>query len=469
MIIIEELAYSLHLGSDKNRKNISRVNSKNNLSKTTSLSNNAIQNANQLSRVDNHNYRKYDNDTEDVYIVKGTSSVYKDVKELYLKEFEKSKNEYNSKQSRPCRMINDYFENVSNNEKKDLACEIIIELGDKNYWDTKDIDFKKKMKKVYYEQVNDLESLMPNFKVASAIIHFDETSPHMHIVGVPIKDKNINGMIKQVGKSDVFTKESLRDLQDKMRTLCIDEFNNVYNEKNIIKKKQKGRNKDINVNDMDDYQSIKKELEINKSSFEKLNQKNQSIKNDIEELDKIFNNLEPARFNSYVISNKDKNKLEDFIKQSKINNQDFEELMRISLSLDSINSNLEYQKKLNKELKDRNNALVVRYNNKDKENIDLKNTKDFYKSVIKTLTNDKLDMIQFISNKIHTNHKEYEMVAKDFLSKGIFNKSEYKLSLKPLFNLSSSEITSALNRINQEMDESAEQFYKDNKKDDYEL
>lgn len=81
----------------------------------------------------------------------------------------------------------------------------------------------------------------------------------------------------------------------------------------------------------------------------------------------------------------------------------------------------------------------------------------------------RLDMIQFISNKIHTNHKEYEMVAKDFLSKGIFNKSEYKLSLKPLFNLSSSEITSALNRINQEMDESAEQFYKDNKKDDYEL
>ena len=115
---MEELAYSLHLGSDKNRKNISRSNSKSNISKTTSLSNNAIQNSNQLSRVDKHNYRKYDNDTEDVYIVKGTSSVYEDVKELYLKEFEEARLEYNSKQNRPCRMINDYFENVSNNEKK---------------------------------------------------------------------------------------------------------------------------------------------------------------------------------------------------------------------------------------------------------------------------------------------------------------------------------------------------------------
>ena len=55
-----ELAYSLHLGSDKNRKNISRQNGKNNLSKSTSLPNNAIQNVRQLSKVDKHNYRKYD-------------------------------------------------------------------------------------------------------------------------------------------------------------------------------------------------------------------------------------------------------------------------------------------------------------------------------------------------------------------------------------------------------------------------
>ena len=32
-----------------------------------------------------------------------------------------------------------------------------------------------------------------NFKVASAIIHYDETSPHLHIVGVPIKVGGKNG------------------------------------------------------------------------------------------------------------------------------------------------------------------------------------------------------------------------------------------------------------------------------------
>ncbi len=152
-----ELAYSLHLSSDKNRKNISKQNSKNNISGTTSLPNNAIQNVRQLSKVDKHNYRKYDNDQNLIEIVRGTSSLFEDVRNLYLKEFEEARLEYNKLQSRPSRMINDYFENVSNNEKKDLACEIIIELGDKEYWDTKDEIFKKKMSEVYKKQVNDLE------------------------------------------------------------------------------------------------------------------------------------------------------------------------------------------------------------------------------------------------------------------------------------------------------------------------
>ncbi len=42
-------------------------------------------------------------------------------------------------------------------------------------------------------------------KVANAVIHFDELSPHL--VGVPIKDGYIKGMKKQPAKSKVFTKE----------------------------------------------------------------------------------------------------------------------------------------------------------------------------------------------------------------------------------------------------------------------
>ena len=103
--------------------------------------------------------------------------------------------------------------------------------------------------------------LKPDFKIASAIIHYDETSPHLHVVGVPIKYKSKNGMSKQVGKGDVFTRDSLRTIQDKMRTLCIASFNKEYGLNNILKKKEKGRNKDINVKDMTNYQAMKEELD----------------------------------------------------------------------------------------------------------------------------------------------------------------------------------------------------------------
>ena len=95
-----------------------------------------------------------------------------------------------------------------------MACEIIIEIGDKKYWDTKDEKFKHKMSNVYKEQVKDLETLIPNFKVASAIIHYDETSPHMHIVGVPIKYKSKNQreyILNGVGKR---YEEMLKELSE---------------------------------------------------------------------------------------------------------------------------------------------------------------------------------------------------------------------------------------------------------------
>lgn len=55
----QELAYSFHLGSDKNKSKVAKKTAKGNVSGTTSLSNNAIQNANDLSRANKHNLRDY--------------------------------------------------------------------------------------------------------------------------------------------------------------------------------------------------------------------------------------------------------------------------------------------------------------------------------------------------------------------------------------------------------------------------
>ena len=57
----QELAYSFHLGSDKNKSKLAKKVAKEIVSGTTSLSNNAIQNAKDLSDVTKHNLRDYDN------------------------------------------------------------------------------------------------------------------------------------------------------------------------------------------------------------------------------------------------------------------------------------------------------------------------------------------------------------------------------------------------------------------------
>ena len=58
------LAYSIHLGNDKNKTKKAKQLAKNNQSKTTSFSNNSIQNATHLSKANNHNLRKYQSSIE---------------------------------------------------------------------------------------------------------------------------------------------------------------------------------------------------------------------------------------------------------------------------------------------------------------------------------------------------------------------------------------------------------------------
>lgn len=266
----QELAYSFHFGSDKNKSKLAKKVAKENVSGTTSLSNNAIQNAKDLSDVNKHNLRDYDNHKELIRTIYGTNDIVNDVKQVYLDEFEQARIEYNTKQNRDERKIKNYFKKVCESQN-DIACEIIIELGDMNFWNNKNNEYRLKMVDVYNEQVKALIKIVPTFKVANATIHFDETSPHMHIVGVPIIENCTRGMKKQVGKTKLFTKTSLTEIQDKMRNACIKSYNKFYEVNTKLKEKQKGRNQDINVNEMGNYREIKKQLKQKEQKLEKAN------------------------------------------------------------------------------------------------------------------------------------------------------------------------------------------------------
>ena len=470
-----ELSYSLHLGSDKNKKNSSRASSKNNISNSTSKSNNAIQNANQLSRVDKHNYRKYDNDIRNIYIVKGSSSTYQDVQELYKNEFGEALENYNNKQSRPSRMINDYFEHISNDSKKDLVCEIIIELGNKEFWQSKDIEYKRKMINVFSKQVKDLENIEPNFKIASAVVHLDETSPHMHIVGIPIKNNCKTGLSKQVSKSEVFTKESLKFIQDNMRIMCIDAFNKEYNSNTKLKDKEKVRNFDIHVEDMMHYTEIKKELQNNKKSIDKNIEKINLINNSSKELNNLLNSLQESKLGGYRLNNAQKERLSNLLKDVENISEHFNNLSNVYTNISLINDNLNYQKENNKSLNEDYQYALNKCVKLEKKIEDLQDSEEFLKDVIKAKDKDHIELItnlcENVNSKDYSKSQSFKQVSNELYKKGIINENERQVIFNPPKLINESEIEKAISKINREMDEAVEDFSKQftTQKYDYEL
>ena len=310
----QELAYSFHLGSDKNKSKLAKKVLKGNLSGTTSFSNNAIQNAKDLSKVNKHNLRDYDNQRELITTIYGTNDIVEDVKQVYLDEFEQARIEFNNKQTRKDRKIDDYFQKVCDSQN-DIACEIIIELGDMDFWNDKNNEYRLKMIDVYNEQVKDLIKIVPDFKIANATIHFDEVSPHMHTVGVPVSYDCKRGMKKQVGKSQLFTKTLLSELQDKMRNACIKSYNKFYDVDSRLKTKQKGRNQDININEMGNYREMKKKLEQEKKKLENANKKTKKLDNTSRDVVKILDNLKSPLLdkNNKLISNENIENIKNYI------------------------------------------------------------------------------------------------------------------------------------------------------------
>ena len=428
----EELSYSLHLSNDKNKSKKAKRSVKNTETGTTSLSNNAIQNHQQLSKVDKHNLRKYDDDKELICTIKGTSSIVKDTKNLYLELFEDAKIKYNEKQTRNDRKIENYFNHISNDNKRDLACEIIIELGDMDFWVDKDDKFKKKMIEVFKEQINDLEEVVPNFKIANATVHFDESSPHLHIVGVPFKDGMKNGMEKQVGKSDVFNKISLKEIQDKMRVYCINSFNRIYHLNYTLKIKEEGRNVDINVANMNEYKKFKREQEKYKKQLKELNNKADELQNKSNEVNDIINNLKPTIMNknNFTISNEDIDKIKNYIEQTNDTTSNLRDANDINIVLkkyeDDLREHSNEVRNLKKKIKTRDDRIEeLEYDLNDANEIideledkvsELQKIVDYFKELWKKF-------IEFLQNKFFSTNK-YDDVINDLYDEDILDDNE---------------------------------------------
>ncbi len=432
----QKLAYSFYLGSDKNKSKLAKKVSKGNVSGTTSFSNNAIQNAKGLSKVNKHNLRDYDNQRERITTIYGTNDIVEDVKQVYLDEFEQSRIEYNSK-TRADRQIKDYFQKVCDSQN-DIACEIIIELGDMDFWQDKDNEYRYKMTDVYNEQIQELSKLLPDFKIANATIHYDETSPHMHVIGVPVIDNCKRGMKKQVGKSQLFTKTLLSEIQDKMRNACIKSYNKFYDVDSRLKIKQKGRNQDINVNDMSNYREMKKKLEQEKQKLNNANKQTKALDNKSKDIIGLLDSLKPMPFNknNSQISNENIEIIKDYIKDvtdvtetvRNVNdlNMAIKDFEHSAFEIESENRSLKYEIELRdeniKKLKDNLSAKDTIINK-------LKEERDYFKAQFQKFKGFWHDLMSHFQKKVSRYKDEhYKVVSDDLYKNGIFDDNDYEIA-----------------------------------------
>ena len=250
----------------------------------------AITSKSKLAGVAKHNLRKYKSEeysANNIFLIYGTDNLVQDVKAVYHQEFDEALKVYNENQTRADRKMEDYFEHVANKEQ-DMAVEIIIQIGDRAYWQ-QHYENKCYMKKIYSMMLAELQYLLPEFVIANAVVHMDEDSPHMHVVGVPVATGYKKGLSKQVSKRKVFTKEVLSEvLQDELRAVANTKVMIAFDEQ--IREKSKGRNHDLSVME---YKVLKEEIRYDelKEQADEKQQENEKLEREKKQLVQEYDTL----------------------------------------------------------------------------------------------------------------------------------------------------------------------------------
>jgi hypothetical protein len=123
--------------------------------------------------------------------------------EAYQKCFGQALENYNAKQKRADRKIEDYYAHLFGNARKDVVAtssnkeksfyEIVVGIGDKNTCHVGSADGELAAR-ILDEYVRGFSERNPNFYVFNYVMHLDEKTPPLHIDYVPIADGYKNGL-----------------------------------------------------------------------------------------------------------------------------------------------------------------------------------------------------------------------------------------------------------------------------------
>ena len=268
----------------------------------------------QLGLIYRHNERKNTNYSNKDINKQNSIKNYsiKSINTSYQKAFKNLKEQYNLKGQ---------IKKVSN-----VMCELII-TSDKNFFDLIGENETKRYFQIAYNFVANYKGLGEKY-ILSAKVHMDESTPHLHLVFVPVVrklDKKSGKTVNKIACSEYWKgKDSYKQLQDNFYQYIVDNGFNL----------ERGKTRDVEhlstekLKQITNYDNIK--YELSRETIQPINHKNTDlIIQQNNELIKYTNKLKVQLSKSYNAINK----LEELQKE---------------------NINLKYE---NNELKKENNKL----------------------------------------------------------------------------------------------------------------
>lgn len=146
----------------------------------------------------NHNSRKFHaKNTDPERSCLNVEYCNENVKDVYHELFDEALAQYNEKQTRSDRRIDDYYEKIRFGKQEKPFHEIILQIGDKDNMGAK-TENGQLAAKVLDKYMQDFQRRNPTLRVFSAYLHMDEATPHLHIDFVPYTTGSKRGLDTRV-------------------------------------------------------------------------------------------------------------------------------------------------------------------------------------------------------------------------------------------------------------------------------
>ena len=258
---------------------------------------------------------------------------YTPIEQAYHELFDEAQAEYNAKQKRKDRRIENYYEKICNGDQENPFYEVIFQVGNKDDMGAASENgalAKEILDKFYHSFLE----RNPQLHVYSAHLHMDEATPHLHIDFIPFTTGSKRGLSTRVSLKQALADQGIigegRSLTE--RDLWVQKEKESLAEimlEHGIEWEQKGEHKEhLSVLEFK-REKRKEELAELEQSIERVQQKQVSIKA-VEQIEmkplpltskvavdkEDFQNLVTAA-QKFVVQEKQESKLKKLLKEAK--------------------------------------------------------------------------------------------------------------------------------------------------------